>query len=89
MLDAYGRGVDLHTLTAAGSAGVSPDKVTPEMRQGAKVLNFGSLYRMRSKALASTTTQTYGVPMSEVEAEMALHKFSTTYPQLAEWHAHA
>jgi len=78
-------GYDLHTLTAARSAGVSIDKVTKDMRQGSKVLNFGSLYGMRSKALASTTTQTYGVPMSEAEAEMALHKFSTTYPQLAEW----
>ncbi len=28
---------------------------------------------------------TYGVPMSEAEAEMALSKFSSTYPQLAEW----
>jgi DNA polymerase-1 len=85
MLDAYANGDDLHTLTAARSAGVSIDKVTKDMRQGAKVLNFGSLYGMRSKALASTTTQTYGVPMSEAEAETALHKFSTTYPQLAEW----
>lgn len=85
MLEAYANGVDLHTLTAAGSAGVSPDKVTTEMRQGAKVLNFGSLYGMRSKALAITTTQTYGVPMTEAQAQIALDKFSTTYPQLSEW----
>ena len=85
MLDAYANGDDLHTLTAARSAGVPIEDVTNDMRQGAKVLNFGSLYGMRSKALASTTTQTYGVPMTEAEAEIALHKFSTTYPQLSEW----
>ena len=46
MLDAFRRGEDIHTLTAAEIFEVSPDQVTVNMRREAKALNFGVLYGM-------------------------------------------
>ena len=85
MLDAYANGHDLHSLTAARSANISTEAVTKDMRQGAKVLNFGSLYGMRAPSLAKKVQQMYGVPMTVEAAEHALQAFSYTYPELAKW----
>lgn len=41
MVDAYRKRLDLHTLTAASTAGVPLDRVTKDMRQKAKPCNFG------------------------------------------------
>ncbi len=46
MSDAFKRGEDIHTRTAAGVFGVDPSKVTKAMRSQAKTLNFGVLYGM-------------------------------------------
>ena len=46
MTEAFRRGQDIHTRTAAGIFHVDPDKVTKDMRRQAKVLNFGILYGM-------------------------------------------
>ncbi len=46
MSGAFKKGEDIHTRTAAGVFHVVPDKVTPNMRRQAKVLNFGVLYGM-------------------------------------------
>lgn len=46
MSEAFKKGEDIHTRTAAGVFHVSVDKVTPNMRRQAKTLNFGVLYGM-------------------------------------------
>jgi len=46
MTEAFKRGEDIHTRTAAEIFGVSPEKVTSHMRREAKVFNFGILYGM-------------------------------------------
>jgi DNA polymerase-1 len=46
MTEAFKRGEDIHTRTAAEIFGVQADKVTAGMRRQAKVLNFGILYGM-------------------------------------------
>ncbi len=46
MSEAFKRGEDIHTRTAAEIFGVQADKVTTSMRRQAKVLNFGILYGM-------------------------------------------
>jgi len=46
MTEAFKRGEDIHTRTAAEIFGVEADKVTSNMRRQAKVLNFGILYGM-------------------------------------------
>ena len=46
MMEAFKRGEDIHTRTAAEIFEVSADKVTKSMRRDAKTLNFGVLYGM-------------------------------------------
>ena len=44
MTEAFRRGDDLHTITAARVSGKRPEEVTKAERQAAKATNFGSLY---------------------------------------------
>ena len=53
MLAAFHKGEDIHALTAAQIYGVSRERVTQEMRQVAKTLNFGIIYGMGSAAFAA------------------------------------
>lgn len=46
MINAFKRGEDIHTRTAAEIFGVSPEQVTANMRRDAKAMNFGLLYGM-------------------------------------------
>lgn len=46
MNEAFRRGEDIHTRTAAEVFGVPAEKITANMRRQAKVLNFGILYGM-------------------------------------------
>lgn len=46
LIEAFMKGVDIHSATAANVFGVFPETVTPEMRRQAKVINFGILYGM-------------------------------------------
>jgi DNA polymerase I len=44
MTEAFRRGDDLHTITAARVSGKRPEEVTKAERQAAKATNFGSIY---------------------------------------------
>ncbi|RLB44342.1 MAG: DNA polymerase I [Deltaproteobacteria bacterium] len=50
--EAFERGEDIHTKTASEIMGVSPDKVTPDMRRIAKAINFGIIYGMGPQKLS-------------------------------------
>ncbi len=52
MLEAFERGEDIHTATAARVYGVAPDAVTREMRARAKMVNFGIPYGISAFGLA-------------------------------------
>jgi DNA polymerase-1 len=52
LLDAFSRGIDVHTATAARIFGVRPDQVGPSMRARAKTINFGVIYGMGATRLA-------------------------------------
>lgn len=85
MLAAYRNGEDLHRKTAAAIAGVAPEQVTKEQRQAAKAVNFGNLYGQGPKGLVRTAAVDYGVTLTLEQAKNALDRFSTAYPQLAQW----
>ena len=53
MCDAFIRGQDIHTRTAAEVYGVSIDEVTPQMRSSAKAVNFGIVYGISDFGLAA------------------------------------
>lgn len=52
LLDAFAKGEDVHRSTAAEVFGVPLEKVTPEERRMAKVINFGLIYGMSAFGLA-------------------------------------
>ncbi len=54
---------DIHTMTASYIFQVSPEKVTPEMRRTAKILNFGIIYGMSDKSFAETS----GISLKEAK----------------------
>src|SRR3989344_5490796 len=54
MIDIFNSGGDVHRATAAVVNHISLEKVTPEMRNAAKALNFGILYGMGYRSFSAT-----------------------------------
>ena len=54
MIDIFNSGGDVHRATAAVVNHISLEKVTPEMRNAAKALNFGILYGMGYRSFSET-----------------------------------
>jgi DNA polymerase-1 len=81
----YEEGRDLHVETAAAIAGIAPAEVTPQQRQCAKAVNFGSIYGIKGPSLAANIFDDYGIVMSVREATAALDRFFATYPVLKQW----
>jgi DNA polymerase I len=63
LLDAFRRGEDIHTRTAAEVFQVPPLMVTPEMRRNAKAVNFGIVYGQTPFGLAASL----GIDRKEAE----------------------
>jgi len=63
LVDAFRRGEDIHTRTAAEVMGVPPLMVTPEARREAKAVNFGIVYGISAFGLAAQL----GIPRAEAE----------------------
>jgi len=55
LVEAFSRGEDIHTRTAALVHGLLPNMVTPELRNQAKVINYGLMYGMGASRLAAET----------------------------------
>ncbi len=60
MCQAFNTGEDIHRQTAAQVFGVTPEEVTPEMRSGAKAVNFGIIYGIGAHSLAEDLGISYG-----------------------------
>ncbi len=56
LIDAFQRGEDIHTRTAAEVLGRNPESVDAEARRLAKVINFGIIYGMGPQRLAGELT---------------------------------
>lgn len=63
MLDAFNRGIDIHSTTASKVFNVSLDQVTSDMRRKAKMVNFGIIYGISAFGLA----QRLEIPRSEAK----------------------
>jgi DNA polymerase-1 len=55
LIESFQRGEDIHARTAALVHGLLPTMVTPELRNQAKVVNYGLMYGMGPSRLASET----------------------------------
>ncbi len=76
LIEAFGKGEDIHTFTAALIFDVSQDKVTDEMRYRAKRINFGIIYGMSAFGLAKDL----GVPQRE--AQDFIDRYFLRYPAI-------
>ncbi|MDO8490130.1 MAG: DNA polymerase I [bacterium] len=74
MIEAFKKGDDIHTITAALIQGVKPEEVTHEMRRAAKEVNFGILYGMGPQGLAASAGISFG------EAQQFIDQYFVAYP---------
>lgn len=69
MQDAFRRGQDIHTRTAAEIHGVPMEDVTPAMRRSAKAVNFGIVYGISGFGLARNA----GISRKEADGFIAAY----------------
>jgi DNA polymerase-1 len=74
MLDAFNKGIDIHTATAAKVYGVSIEEVDGTQRRNAKAVNFGIIYGQSAFGLS----QNLGIPRKE--AAEIIEQYFTQYP---------
>ncbi len=79
MIADFKSGADIHTLTAAEMFGVKPDKVTKDMRYGAKTINFGVLYGMSPHGLSVATGFDYDQAREFIDRYFGLRKGVADY----------
>lgn len=82
LLEAFRRGEDIHTSTAAAVMGIPTDEVTPEMRRLAKSVNFGLSYGQGARGLAQQTGLSYE------EADRFIKTYFAKYPKVKEYIEH-
>ncbi|MBU1146671.1 DNA polymerase I [Patescibacteria group bacterium] len=73
MIKAFRAGADIHRETASQIWNIPAEKVTPELRQAAKTINFGVTYGMGARALA------LGAGITLDEAKQFISKYFTVY----------
>ena len=76
LTEAFLRGVDVHSATAANVFGVSDSEVTPAMRRSAKAVNFGVIYGISEYGLAAN------IKTSVKEAKDYIAAYFATYPEV-------
>lgn len=79
LLDAFRRGEDIHTRTAAEVMGIPPLMVTPEARRAAKAVNFGIVYGISAFGLAAQ------LGISRAEADHYIKAYFERYAGVRKW----
>ena len=79
MLEAFARGTDIHCVTASKVYGVGIDDVTREMRDKAKMVNFGIIYGISGFGLQ----QRLNIPRGE--ANDLINNYKREYPGVQRW----
>ncbi len=79
LLDAFSKGLDVHSATAAEVFGVSTDEVTKDQRRSAKAINFGLIYGMSAFGLAKQ------LDITRPEAQEYVDLYFKRYPGVKEY----
>ena len=82
LIDAFLADADIHQATAASVYGVEADEVTRQMRDTAKMVNFGIAYGMGSFGLSDRTG------MTRQEAEAFIESYYANFPGIKAWQEH-
>ncbi|MFA5038020.1 MAG: DNA polymerase A family protein, partial [Candidatus Izemoplasmatales bacterium] len=92
-LDAYARGMDIHTLTAQMIMGLTeeqwaklPKEKQKEYRQRAKAVNFGFLYGMGARTFQQYALTDYGVEFTLDECYKIREKYFEEHTGLEPWY---
>ena len=79
MMDAFRKGQDIHTRTAAEVCGVMMEEVTPSMRSSAKAVNFGLVYGISEFGLSRN------IGISRREAADFIARYFARYPGIKKY----
>ncbi len=79
MLDAFAKGLDIHTATAARVYDIPLEEVTSAQRRNAKAVNFGIIYGQSAFGLS----QNLGIPRKEAAA--IIEQYFTQYPGIKQY----
>ena len=79
LIDAFNRGMDIHTATAAKVFKVSEDEVTKEQRSRAKTANFGIIYGISAFGLSQR------LGMTRTDSKNLIEEYFTSYPKVKEY----
>jgi len=74
LLDAFAKGEDIHSATAAEVFKIARDEVTVDQRRSAKAINFGLIYGMSAFGLAKQ------LGLGRKEAQTYIDHYFETYP---------
>ena len=79
LIDAFKRGIDIHTKTASDIFHVNESEVTSVMRRIAKAVNFGIIYGISSYGLSEN------LGITPKEAKMFIDNYFESYPGIKEY----
>ncbi len=79
LIEAFQRNEDIHRVTAVKIFGCSLDEVTPEMRDQAKIINFGIIYGMSAHGVSQQLKIPRGL------AEAFIKEYFTAYQGVKGW----
>ena len=79
MIDAFNRGIDIHTVTASEVFNLPIDMVLPIMRSRAKAVNFGIVYGIGAFSLGKD------IGVSRAEAQRYIDNYLSTYSGVSDY----
>lgn len=79
LIDAFKRGIDIHTKTASDIFHVNENEVTSKMRRIAKAVNFGIIYGISSYGLSEN------LGITPKEAKKFIDNYFESYPGIKEY----
>lgn len=79
LVDSFHQGEDIHARTAALVHGLLPQMVSPELRNQAKIINYGLMYGMGASRLANETG------MRPPEAKRFINSYFRALPAVKEY----
>lgn len=79
LIDAFNRGMDIHTATAAKVFGVPEEEVSREQRSRAKVANFGIIYGISAFGLSQR------LGMGRADSKALIEEYFRNYPNVRKY----
>lgn len=77
MINAFGSGTDIHTVTASQVFGLPQEMITTELRSRAKAVNFGIVYGIGAFSLSKD------IGVTRAEADRYIKSYLAAYPDVA------